>query len=139
MKRLVAIAMLVAACGGGSASTEPDGETISGTVVLSNGEAPERTAGACTGTGGYDDMHVGAQVVVTDAAGDIVATGRLTLDPNGPEPAGSGAYQCGYAFSIAGVPASDFYSVGIAGRKGLTYSATELESMGWDLDLSLGD
>jgi hypothetical protein len=136
----LAILLLVAACGGTAPSQSPEARTITGTFLLSNGELPDdRDAGGCSGTGGYADIKVGTGVVVRDAEGTIVGTAALAIDPNGPAPFASGNYQCGYAFTVAGLPDSAFYQVEVASRGALTYSLADLEAKAWRVSLDLGE
>jgi len=130
-------ALLVVGCGAPAASAQPSlSREIHGTFRLSNGEEPDRTEG-CSGTGGYSDVRVGTDVVVRDAAGTIIGTSSLTVDADGPEPAGSGAYQCGFAFVVS-VPESAFYTVAVGKRGELTFSKAELEAKGWTVGFELG-
>jgi hypothetical protein len=140
MRRLLAIALLVGACGGTTASPSPETRAITGTFLLSNGERPnDRDIGGCSGTGGYSDIHVGTNVVVRDATDTIIGASSLVIDPNGPEPVASGNYQCGYAFTVAGLPDSAFYTVEVSHRGALTYSRADMKASGWTVEFTIGD
>jgi hypothetical protein len=93
------------------------------------------TAPSCVGDGGYDDFREGTGVTVRDQAGAIIATGSLT---GGRRP-GSSGNSCAFLFTIPGVPYSAFYSVEVSHRGELEYSFEEMESMGWHLQLEIGD
>jgi len=138
--RLLIAALLVVGCGGPATIPSPlaAGREIHGTFVLSNGEPPDREAG-CSGTGGYSDVGVGTDVVVRDAEGTIIGTSALAVDSQGPEPAGSGAYQCGFVFVVPNLPESTFYTVSVGRRGERTYSLAEMEASGWAVDFTLGD
>ena len=76
--------------------------------------------------GGYDDLRVGAQVVVSDGSGKVLATSNLTggvLSSDG----------CTFTYS-AEVADADFYSVDVTHRGALTYSRAELENANWEVD-----
>jgi hypothetical protein len=68
-------------------STTDKTHTISGSLTLDDEDTYEAN---CFGTGGYDDIHVGATVTIKDGAGTIIATGEL--GPGGK----IGAYDCRY-------------------------------------------
>ncbi|RNL53269.1 hypothetical protein D7003_12690 [Arthrobacter oryzae] len=84
--------------------------------------------GDCDGTGGYDDITPGAQVVIK-AGGSTVGKGSL----------GEGKYDdgwCQFSFSISDVKGgSDFYSVEVANRGTIEYTEDELKK---GVKLSLG-
>lgn len=81
--------------------------------------------------GGYDDIRDGADVTVKDGAGELLGTGVLT---------GGTATDVGvtFAFTVEGVPDSDFYQVEVSHRGALSYSRAELEDAGWVVEASLG-
>jgi hypothetical protein len=88
----------------------------------------------CWGDEGYKDMTEGTAVVVRDESGTTIAAGRL----------GVGAYtrdggDCIFEFTIDDVPEAAFYSVEVADRGEITYSADELEAADWSVELSVGD
>jgi hypothetical protein len=88
----------------------------------------------CTGMGGYSDITLGAQVVITDQSGTTIAV----TDLGGGQMIGSGmSRQCAFDFSAGSVPAGkSFYGVTIGHRGTIQYSQAELES---GVELSLGD
>ncbi|GAA1628693.1 hypothetical protein GCM10009679_37170 [Saccharothrix algeriensis] len=102
--------------------------TIRGSVAIEYGHYGNNTAG-CFGRGGYDDLHVGTRVVITDATQRVVGVGEITATDERD-------WRCKLLFQVEGVPAdSDFYSVIIANRDPLEVSAAEASK---PLDLSLG-
>lgn len=107
--------------------------TIDGEFTLfgTRGEAYRLVGTRCVGLRGYDDIYVGAQVRVTDGTGAILGIGNLGE--------GWSDRQCTFTFSVE-VPRSDFYTIsaGSARRGGPTYSFDEMESMDWEVQLSMG-
>jgi len=85
----------------------------------------------CSGRGGYSDIEPGAQIVIRDESGDIIATSRLERDPN------SVVGGCTFIF-IAEVPDARFYTFSLGRRGDITYSKTEMEQMGWAPALVVG-
>jgi hypothetical protein len=130
-RSVVAVALVAGglfACGGG-------GHTLSGNihVVEQLGLGSENKVGqACTGTGGYTDLHAGTSVVVKNEDGKVLATG--TLD------AGKivALETCGFKFNVANVPDANFYQVEVSHRGEVTYSKKDLDDRRWNIDLSLG-
>jgi len=132
----VVIALGVA-CGGGEL------RTISGSIILYDDGpfgAGWETDKACYGTGGYDDVNEGAQVVVKDSGGQVIGAGGLGPGLAVGEPTSSRRFTdfCVFLFEVAALPDSEFYSVEVSHRGELTYSATKLEADGWEVVLSLG-
>jgi hypothetical protein len=87
----------------------------------------------CTGTGGYDDIAAGSQVILEDAVGRTVATSMLL-------PGTSDGMSCVFPFVIADVEDSDFYrlSVGRELRGGMRISYEEMVDDNWSVHLTLG-
>lgn len=79
--------------------------------------------------GGYDDIVAGAQVVVQDGAGSVLATSSLTggrVNVKG----------CTFVFSVD-VPDADFYQVTVTHRGALIYSRSDLTGDDWHVAGSL--
>lgn len=110
-----------------------DGYRIGGTFVLRglNGDDFSSSSGMCFGLGGYQDIQPGAQVVVKDQTGDIVAVSTLEPDPTAP------AGTCQFVFFVD-VPDAKFYSISVTHRGELVFSKQQLEANGWLVELSLG-
>lgn len=90
---------------------------------------PATVRAGCAGQGGYGDIRVGAQVIVTDAAEKTVGIGRLDAFAN------KGLY-CEYSFVVRGVPAGlEFYGVEVSKRSRVQYSEEQLRT---GVTLSLG-
>ena len=86
----------------------------------------------CTGTGGYDDLHVGTAVVVRDEAGKVLSTGNLDSGKI------SSLETCTWAFRVTGLPDAKYYQVEVSHRGQVTYSRADLDSAHWKIDLRLG-
>jgi hypothetical protein len=85
---------------------------------------------ACSGRGGYSDIHAGTGVTIADASGAVVATGSLQSGR------ASSSTTCDFTFTVPDVPAGeDFYQVEVSHRGTLTYTADQLRA---GLALSLG-
>lgn len=83
----------------------------------------------CFGTGGYDDMHGGTQVVVKDATGTTVAVGELDAGTK------QSSVECYFSFSVDAVPSGGAaYSLEVSHRG--SYSFTEADAT--SISLSLG-
>lgn len=86
--------------------------------------------GGCTGTGGYDDIHEGTNVVLKAAGGAIV--GVTNLDTG--HPSGSA---CVFTWVMTGVPGGEqFYTMEISHRGALTFERADLNR---PLTTALGD
>lgn len=107
--------------------------TVRGTMELVDKDASWVPGSSCEGSGGYDDIGSGTQVVVKDAKDEIIATGSL-----GPGTATT-AIQCEFAFEIKDVPESDFYSIEVSHRGAITYSLEKMNLSDWEVGLTLGD
>lgn len=119
--------------------------TVTGAIVvpadiLSSGQA---VGESCATDDGYGDIQAGAQVTVKDAAGTVVAVGRLQagtvadLYGEGDMPALLGyASKCTFAFNVTNVPAGQqIYSVEVSHRGELRYDRDQLDQ---PLALTLG-
>lgn len=81
-------------------------------------------------------MQQGAPVTVRDEAGTVIATGHLDAGQKVAITEGGDALFCEFEFVVE-VPAGyPFYAFEVADRGELTYSAAELETMGWSVELS---
>jgi hypothetical protein len=104
--------------------------TIQGDVTLFRG-VTNLDGVLCEGRGEFAEVHSGAQVTVTDAAGKVVALGRL-----GPGKLHGGGI-CQWQFVVSGVPrGQDFYGVEIAHRPRVSYTEADLSS---PISLTLGN
>lgn len=105
--------------------------TASGTFTLFDYRGFGGAGGLfCSGSGGYDDIREGAQVIIRDEAGTTVGVGELV----NPRTAGESA--CTFSFTIHDVPSgADFYEVEVTSWGGISYTQAELEE---GVALSLG-
>lgn len=80
----------------------------------------------CEGMGGYSDIRSGAQLVITDQSGTIVATASLATG----KLIGSGyTRQCQFSFTAKDVPKGhSFYGVQLGRRGSMQYSEAQLSS-----------
>jgi hypothetical protein len=93
----------------------------------------------CDGHRGYNDIQAGAEVLISDSEGKILA--KSVLGPGKPGEAdytSNRSYTCTFSFEVESTPNADFYQVRIAGRSGLTYSRDELARANWRVEASLG-
>lgn len=161
MKRLILIAVFVAACGPAAASSPPSSAP---SEVLASAPAatatPEPTAEShvlagivlvdgfhknsqCDTTSGFDDIEVGTNVVIKDGEGKVIATDGLALSAEDDQADflawddSLGGFPCRFAFA-APVPKADFYHITIGRRDGPTSSYGDLAGLGWKWDLTLG-
>lgn len=96
-----------------SASSPPSSATLSGTVTVprdgvDSGGPNVILSTVCTAAAGYEDVHDGAQVVVLDAEGTILAVGELEYGRPGS------GLDCQFKFSVEEVPkGKGFYSIDV--------------------------
>jgi hypothetical protein len=104
------------------------GVTITGELLLSDPDLDD-FAPTCRGEGGFDDVHEGAQLVITDEAGTTLALTRLVggkeVDTN----------VCRFTFS-AEVPDRPFYGVEMNHRGRIQYSKADASD---GITLAIGD
>ena len=132
---LVACQPAAAPVGSGQAnapSSTPTMHTLQGGLELNSTSVLIGTVSGCNGTDGYDDIHEGSQVVVTNESGTVIGTTEL-----GPGRSQSSGVGCRYDFSVA-VPDAAFYNIAVGDRGKLTYSKAELESRSWGVVMTLG-
>ncbi len=112
---------------------ENETHTLTGSVRLTHEDALTWSTGdLCVGTGGYDDLRSGADVVVMDGQGGVLAVGRLKAGKAETETV------CKFDFEVKGVPRADFYRFEISHREAPSYSYDDMVRMGWRLELSIG-
>jgi hypothetical protein len=148
MKRTTLVTILVlllTACGNGDddpTSAQPKTATVAGLVDLLDITAatrmplgePVRAGMSCSGNGSHSDLTTGAQVLVLDEAGATIGKGQLEAGSFQPA-RGAG---CTWPYAVHGVPTTKaFYRLTVASRGGPTFSAEELSSTGWKMDLAI--
>lgn len=127
--------LLVAAATGGAALVISQGRedktpAIAGHFLLKDPKV--RTPGAeCAGSGGYDDIHAGAQVRVTNEDGKVLGVSAL----GSGTPAG---LYCSFSFTVDPLPKASVYSFEVSRRGQISYTAKQLETALWMVELSLG-
>lgn len=122
------------ATAGAPAPRERDPVLRGAMAIPYRGPAP--SAGElCRGTGGYDDVREGAQVVVKDGGGKIIASTSLS---SGKVARPEYTWRCQFEFTIEDVPKADFYQIEVSHRGALTYPRQELEERGWFVSFTLG-
>lgn len=128
----IAVLLVAGAVGAyalGGEAAEPGSITVTGQLELTgSGIAFGDTTGECVGDGGYDDLHEGTQIVITDAAGKTIAVGALG---EGKPDALAGTINpkpkyCAFQFEITAPGGHDFYGVAIGKRGSVQYAASTL-------------
>lgn len=85
-------------------------------------------------------MRIGADIVVKDADGTIIAAGAISQSVGGKPGFVNRARsrECIFRGSVDNVPESDFYSIEVSHRGAKTYSKAELAASNWALQFTLG-
>lgn len=122
------------------------------TGIFTNEDNP-----VCISDDGYADVAVGTSVTVYDGSSNVLGTGsiesvewtnltenRYPGTPGSPEYGIEGTPsqvqvtgECLYRFTVGGLPPSEFYAIEVGRRGKLNYSASDLESKGWVVQLQL--
>jgi hypothetical protein len=109
---------------------KPKTATVAGDMTLpwtgSQGRDGFGDGNYCAGKDGYDDIAEGAQVVVTDRSGEVVAIGALESGRMRvayvPE-----IYDCVFHFVVTDVPTGrNFYGVEVGHRGSLKYEEAKI-------------
>jgi hypothetical protein len=132
MKRLIVVVVLGVCYTLISAAPAWADHTING-VFLTDTDGVGDSKTNCYGTGSYDDVSHGLQVVVRNESHKILATSKL-----GKGHSGLAGFVCTFKFTIEDVPDAKFYSIEVGHRGDITYSAKELEKKKWKVAFSLG-
>lgn len=115
------------------ATTAPAPLTVVGTITV-RGTYPSVTSEdglTCSTGGGYTDIQVGTQVVITDASATTIALGRLVYSY------WDRTKGCLFHFTVTGVPAGQqFYGIEVSHRGRVQFTASQLAA---PIELSLGD
>jgi hypothetical protein len=131
---VVAAIVLVLGTVGYLALGSSEHHTLTGSLSLYDSDYDGSAGSSCSGSGGYDDIQSGTQVVVTDESGTTVATDSLS----------SGTYDgtsCVFEFTVHDVPKAKYYRVraGSDTRGGPEYSFAEMQQQHWSVQLTLGN
>ena len=142
------LVLLVFGCSGGgsdnsdsaSDATASEAQTyrVQGSLTLRDGSWD--VGESCRGSGGYSDITSGAQVVVRNQDGTILATGRLGAGTAVQIPGTTLTFtgRCEFRFDVRSLPKEDFYSFEVSHRGEITYSFQEMRSASWEVHLTLG-
>ena len=104
-----------------------------------NSELPKRLQtedSECFGFNGYDDLHLGTSVTVSDGEGNVIGVGEVRSSEVKSE--ASTSRSCAFKFVVEDLPRADFYAVEVSHRGAVTFSFDELEEEGWRIQLSIG-
>lgn len=104
------------------------GDVMAGGVNYTGGNA---YAGNCQGENGYDDIHAGTEVTVSDASDKVVGLGSLV---GGIVTKRNDVNVCGWTFTVTGLPKSAFYKVEVSHRGQVTFPAAQLG----DVEVQIG-
>lgn len=135
-----ALVLTLAGCGADkpvtpAAPSKPVVFQVTGSITLRPGDFIwSASPPSCAGDGGYDDMKVGAQTVVSDAAGATLALGSIVEAK--PEIGDSStADGCTLRFLVLNVPSGQkFYGVEVSHRGRVQYTEVDARR---DLTLTL--
>lgn len=136
----VCLAFACAACSDGGGEADPgERHTLIGTVTTKSnlkgaawlGATP---GGSCGADVGYDDIREGAQAVVKDGKGTVLAVGRLGAGAVDNSP----LHRCEFGFSVPNLAKAEFYVLAVSHRGEQTYTYQELEQRSWHVALTLG-
>lgn len=109
-----------------ASTSAPPVRAVAGTLIIYDSFTWSSETG-CVGTGGYDDIHAGTQVVITDSAGVPIALGKLDEGELEGRVPGVISDICRFTFSISQVPTGKgFYGVEVGHRGGVQYSEQEI-------------
>lgn len=109
--------------------------TVTGTLSLHDDQlfGADQSGSACQGSGGYDDIAEGAQVVASDGSGKVLAVSQLDAGK------ADGSGSCVFSFTINNVPYSNFYQLEVSHRGELDYSYQQLSASNFNIATTLGN
>lgn len=107
--------------------------TITGTFTLHDSQLGFSDGESCEGSGGYEDIYDGAQVTISNGAGEIIAVSSLENSQM------DGTYECVFEYTMKNVPRSDIYQLEVSNRGKITYSHSDLKKNAFVIDSSLGN
>lgn len=126
---ILTLAFALSACGGGGGGVR---ETIFGSITLISFDGLVTNPAPCHGTGGFDDISNGAQVVVSDGNGKVLGTSMLT---NATTQART---RCRLEYRVPGLPKVAFYQIEVTHRGKIVKSFHDLDLANWHVDSTLG-
>ena len=104
------------------------------------GIGTDKKTGACWGQSGYSDIRLGTVVTIYNSTGAIVGGSSLTDPQYDLTSVASKRFYCEFQWNASGIPNDDVgYSVEIASRGRVFFSAEQLKSNGWELNTTLGE
>lgn len=134
MRAFFVVLLVCCACSASHATVVPTTTTIpthiiNGTVELT-GTSSMIDPNNCNGIEGFSDITEGAVITVRDGANQVIGTGNLLLGVQN-------AQGCNFSFTVE-VPDTSFYQFAITHRSAPNYSRSDLASMGWTVNFTLG-
>lgn len=112
---VAAFLLLAAAAWAGGYWWTHRGTSVNGDITVTDLGGIRSVGATCETTGGYTDIHAGAQVTITDSSGAVVGVATLGPGSNG----GAGGGRCTFAFSASVDADSDFYGFSLGPRRGV--------------------
>ena len=150
---IIALALGLAAC-------SSSGDTLKGTVLLTDMDGGMGAWDDCEGNGGYSDMSDGVNVSIEDQDGRAVGASSLqniseadlSQLAEDSDFAGDSAEEalelledleglvCAFTFEADDVESSEIYVITIGSKRGeQSYTRKQLEERNWWVSLSIGD
>ena len=80
------------------------------------------------------DIYTGAQITLKNASGKLIAKGTLQ---GGTIVSLNGMGGCEFVFVLQDVPKTEFYTVDLGTRKGISYSLKDMQEKNWHLKIWL--
>lgn len=127
-------AFALTGCTTGDSDNAPSPTAVVKTVAITGQVRLKQPAMAgagipCDGHSGYDDIHGGAPIIITDGTGKTVATSRLQQGETFDNWAGlPGADECRFLFTAAVPDGHDFYRLVIGARRPVMLTRMDMES-----------
>jgi hypothetical protein len=106
--------------------------TLGGDVTVYDAKGGWTMDAGCATRAGYDDITIGAPVVVRDGNGKVIGIGSIGASVADAENI------CVFPINVPKVPQVDFYSVVVGHRDPVTMSKAELSRDNWQIELTLG-
>ena len=109
--------------------------TIQGEMTLTDFDhyLGAKAGTSCYGHGGYDDIHEGAVVRVSDQKGTVIGSGSLGAGTISSDD----VPHCVFPINVTGVTDATFFQVEVSHRGQLPFSKSELSEAGWTVHPTL--
>ncbi len=134
------LAAVVVGCGSVRGGTESESSTtgavnLAGAITLlqEHQVLVDESGLECAGTGQFNDVRPGAEVVVSNDSGRVLARAGLVVVRGTPKPP-----QCDYRFSIDELPAASSYSFRLGARDLGRFSRADLAARSWQVRFAIG-